>query len=117
MYIHPEDKRGARPTVLAKWIWFAVLAVVLGWAFYAGSAHSQPMFAAEGEGVRIVLTDEPCQLKAVVNLPYRATWEEKGKVYEGCYATNPNFGIVAGYFSDSTVAVMPMRAFSRVTGI
>lgn len=79
-------------------------------------ALAVPQAAVEEGNLRIVLTDEPCGLKAeVVNLPLRATWTESGKAFEGCYMVNN--GIVVFYFADKTVAVAPLSAFARVMGI
>ena len=80
-------------------------------------AQAVPIFAADEGGVRIVLTDEPCQLKTVSNLPLRATWEEKGKVYEGCWAPRPDMGVVVGYFSDLTAVALPIPMFKKVQGV
>src|SRR4051812_23975857 len=45
-------------------------------------ANAEPRLRAEQGGVVITLYDEPCELKdQIANLPYKATWEEKGKVY------------------------------------
>lgn len=91
----------------------ACLAAVLTAALPVKAA---PVFVAEAEGgVRIVLTDEPCALKAsVANLPFRATWTEKGTVFEGCFWTNPAIGVVMAYFTDKTVAAIPIPVFRKV---
>ena len=41
-------------------------------------AQAAPLYRAEAEGVVIALTDEPCAMKEVTNLPRRATWTERG---------------------------------------
>jgi hypothetical protein len=99
---------------LPRWV---VLLIYL--ATWPSALLAEPIFAAETEGVRIVLYDEPCKFtQAVANLPYRATWTEKGKTYEGCFAPNRNAGVVVAYFSeDKSVAAIPMDVFRKVTGI
>ena len=70
----------------------------------------------QSEKARIVLYTEPCALKVEVsNLPGRATWEEGGKTFEGCFGVID--GIVAFYFSDKTVVTVPVRYLQRVTSI
>ena len=64
-----------------------------------------------------MLTDEPCTLKAVENLKHRSVWHEKGKRFEGCWAPHPGVGLVVSYWSDKTVAIIPIDAFVKVTGI
>lgn len=40
----------------------------------------------EQQGVKVTLTDEPCTFPQVAHiLPFRATWTETGKVFEGCF--------------------------------
>ena len=80
-------------------------------------AFAAPVYVAEVEGIRIELYDEPCKLKDTVsNLPYRATWTEKGKVFEGCFIPNPQTGVVMTYWrEDKSVAAIPLDAFKRVT--
>jgi len=78
-------------------------------------AHAEPVVAAVAGNVRITLYDEPCVLTdAVVNLPNRATWDEDGKHYEGCFGFAPG-DVVMAYFDDKTVAVVPKSAFRVVT--
>lgn len=80
-------------------------------------AHADVMAQTVTEdGQKIVLTNEPCKLEAVTNLKHRATWHEKGKVYEGCYGVHPA-GVVLGYFADKTVVMIPVQVFTKVTGV
>ena len=51
-----------------------------------GTAHAQPLAVAGDASVKVTLTDEPCALREVVNLPQRATWTEGGRMIEGCWA-------------------------------
>ena len=69
-------------------------------------------------GVRIILHDEDCRLRnAVQNLQGRATWEEGGKVFEGCFGLDRERGLVRLYFSDRTVVSVYMQEFQKVSGI
>ena len=81
----------------------------------ATSAHAAPMAEASEDGAKITLTDEACKLTAVSNLKHRATWQEKGKTYEGCYGVHPA-GLVLAYFADKTVVVLSVQAFTKVSG-
>ena len=65
--------------------------------------------------MRVVLYDEACALEAVTNLPSRATWTEKGKVFEGCWAANSN--LILAYFDDRTVIAVPLRVFQKVMAL
>lgn len=91
----------------------AVIAVLTG---FATGAFAGPLFQAEAEGVKVVLTDDDCRLPAVENLKKRAFWHEKGKVYEGCFAAHPQFPIIMAYFADKTVVVLPVEMFVPVRG-
>jgi hypothetical protein len=80
-----------------------------------GQAHAGARFIAEGTDAMIVLHDDPCAFtEQVVNLPLRATWQEKdARPIEGCWALN-GAGVVMLYFEDRTVAGLPKTAFSRL---
>ncbi len=87
-------------------------------SFFAVHAVADPKLRAFGqEGEIILLYDEPCAFKDVVsNLKYRATWQEKGKTFEGCWNLSP-FGIVVLYMSnDKTMFVIPAQMFEQVSG-
>lgn len=77
-------------------------------------AGADPVAALTHEGISVTLYNEPCDLPAVTNLPYRAIWQEKGKTTEGCFGVYPEAGAVVAYFDDKTVALMPMQAFAPV---
>jgi hypothetical protein len=96
----------------------ALLAFLIFVCTWPAAVFAQPIFAAETDSVRIVLYDEPCAFQDTVKLPFRATWTEKGKVYEGCFAPHPHVGVVVAFFKeDKSVAAIPMEAFRKVTGI
>lgn len=109
------DKREL--TILSRWFWSSVIVAVALFLWFApGVSWAGPVYQADVDGVKIVLTDEECRLPAVANLKRRATWTEKGKVYEGCYGGHPTFPIVMAYFADKTVVVLPAELFTKVAG-
>jgi len=79
--------------------------------------YAKTLYIARSGDITVSLTDEPCQIQAVSNLPKRAIWVEKGKTFEGCYGLQPNAGIVMAYFDDKTVAVFPGQLFERAVEI
>ena len=83
--------------------------------FVISSALAKPIAYARTQDIVITLTDEPCELAAVVNLPHKATWEEKGKTFQGCWGLNAS--LVATYFDDKTVAVIPAEVFQKATEV
>ena len=93
---------------------FWIAAFLICWPSMLWAA---PIYQAEADGARVVLTDEPCTLAAVSNLKFRATWTEKGKTFEGCWGARPDAGFVMAYWSDRTVVVMPLQIFIQVTGV
>jgi hypothetical protein len=112
--MNENDRAAAR-----MYLWTRVvplLAVLVFTVAWATEAYAGPLFQAEAEGVKIVVYDEPCKLAVVTNLKYRATWQEKGKTYEGCVGGHPHFPVIMGYFADRTVVVLPTEMFVRVTG-
>lgn len=74
-------------------------------------AGAEPVAVVVNSGVTVTLTDEPCQIEAVKNLQYRATWVERGGSFEGCFTVQS--GIVVLYWSDKTVVILPGRAFKK----
>ena len=80
----------------------------------ASYASAEPIAQGGNSKITITLYDEPCQLKdQITNLQYRATWEEGGKKFKGCFAIN-EMGIVIVYFEDKTVIATPAQAFHKV---
>lgn len=84
--------------------------------FVSFSAFATPIGIATKDQVSVILTNEPCRLKEVKNLPYRAIWREPNGEVEGCFSVfpGPSVGV---YFEDKTVAVIPAMEFKKVTGI
>lgn len=101
-----------RLTVLP-WLLWALIIVASIWAVKKVSAA--PLFTAETGEARITLHDDACTVKSVSNLKQRATWNEKGKHYEGCWAVHPA-GVILAYFDDGAVVLIPISAFARVSG-
>jgi hypothetical protein len=96
-------------------LWASVLIFLTCWP---ASVLAGPIFVADSQGIHLELFEEPCQLKEyVTNLPYRATWTEKGKTFEGCFVPYPNVGLVTAYFSDRTVALIPIDIFKKAVSI
>ncbi|SRR5229473_278741 len=104
-------------TILPLTVWAVVIGLILGMVLYTSKCMADPLFSATAEGATITLTDEPCTLKAIGNLPYRATWVEKDKTYEGCWGARPDIGFVLAYFDDLSVALIPMQAFRKVSRV
>lgn len=97
--------------------WLVALAILFGvvLAMLPIYGRAEAMYRAESDGVIVTLTDEPCALASVKNLPHRSTWQEKGKTYEGCWGGHP-LGVVVAYWDDLTVALIPLQSLVRVTG-
>lgn len=113
-----DEAKEERATLAQRVIAFLGVVCLVVLVGLATNAYAGPMAQTiADDGAKIVLTDEPCQLKAISNLKYRATWTEKnGKLHEGCYAVHP-YGVIVAYFSDKTVALMPLDVFTKVTGV
>lgn len=90
--------------------WLFVLGLLI--AVLLPAAHAAPVAQANGpNGEVITITDEPCKLTDIVDMPHRATWAEKGKTFEGCAAPHPA-GVVVLYFKDDrSIALVPIRMF------
>lgn len=85
---------------------------------YGHNAHADPRYQASVQGVVITLHSEKCAIAEVSNLPYRATWMENGKTYEGCFGVVWPLEMVMFYFlGDRTVAVVPTAMFRAVQGV
>lgn len=106
----PADRVAAGARTGALIIAIAAGSILAG----SGSGHAATIAVAHVAGAAIALTDEPCQLAAVVNLPMRAIWTQNGRVHEGCFGAIG--GVIAAYFDDRTVAVMPGHIFTKAAG-
>lgn len=97
-------------TVIPWFIWAALIVL----AVWTTGALAEPRFQVVADGARVVLHDDKCAVSAVANLPYKATWEEKGKVFQGCWGARPDAGVVMFYFDDKTVGIIPMQELTAV---
>ena len=96
-------------------VFLSLVALALALVFHK-PLKAEPMVVAESEGLRITIYTEDCAFTdTVTNLPKRATWVEGGKTIEGCAGPFGQFGFVAFYFADKSVALVPMKMFQRVT--
>jgi hypothetical protein len=82
----------------------------------AASASAEPFAVLQNGKAAVTLYREACGLKDVSNLKHRATWEENGKRYEGCFGVFFESAI-GFYFDDKQVAVIPIAAFVPVRGM
>jgi hypothetical protein len=82
----------------------------------AAGVSAEPFAILQDKHAVVTLHREACLLKAVANLKHRATWEEDGKRYEGCFGVFFNQAI-GFYFDDKQVAVIPVAAFMPVRGM
>ena len=82
-----------------------IVSVILACVFMViAFAVAFPPLARAQEGA-VALLGEPCRLKdRVINLPFRATWTEGGKVYEGCWGRHRQApGVISTYWEDKTI--------------
>ena len=94
------------------------LAVVAGLILIPLNAHAEPIYrASTADGVVITLHKEKCQIKEVSNAPFRATWLEKGKEFEGCWRPGNSENVVFYFLGDKTVFDIPAQHFRQVTGV
>ena len=93
-----------------------LLAVFFGLiVWFMPTAEARAVAIATSQGISITVTDEPCRLKQVSNLPYRVTWKDGNKTFEGCFTVRPDVNVVVAYFDDGSVALIPAHAFSMVS--
>jgi hypothetical protein len=112
-----DDAKEERATLaqrLIAWLGVVCLIVLVG---LATNAHAGPRFQVVADGAKVVLHDDKCAVSAVANLPYKATWEEKGKVFQGCWGARPEAGIVMFYFDDKSVGIIPIAELTAVVGV
>lgn len=107
------EKVGDYLAVIAVAVGLLVILIVVA-AVGAAAAFGAPIYEGRGDTVTVTLTDEPCTVAAVSNLPRRATWAERGKLFEGCFEFAG--GWVVMYFAeDRTVVLAPRGVFQPVT--
>jgi len=78
-------------------------------------ANAAPIAVSQSGRITVTLTDEPCALDAITNLPARLIWEENRRSIEGCYTVAKP--LIIAYFADRTVILMFANAFTRVQAI
>lgn len=94
-----------------------ILALAVAVLFFTiHNVKAAPIAVTTTGDVTVTLTDEPCAIAAVTNLGKRATWEEKGKRFEGCWGAS-QLGVVMVYFDDKTVGAIPAEVFRQVSGV
>lgn len=98
--------------------WAVVLAILFGiaLAMLPIYGHAEPRLAVTQGNVTVTLYDDPCELgEKVTNLQFKATWQEGGRTFNGCWNARPDLEVVVAYFDDLTVALIPFRDLKRVT--
>ena len=89
--------------------------------FLSVSAWAEPIAVMDTtpQGVKIMLYNDPCKIKAPINLGYRATWTEGVKTFEGCFTVfvSASQQSVGAYFEDNTMVVAPVDLFVPVTSL
>lgn len=82
----------------------------------ACTAHADPIaVSTSAEGATVTLYSSRCELPGVSNLKQRATWDDKGKRYEGCFTVQ--HGIVIMYWDDRSIVIAGQGAFVRAAGL
>lgn len=81
---------------------------------FATIAQAKPTHIAQEGGITITVYDDKCALSAV-SMPFRATWKEESKHYEGCVIQHPT-GILIFYFTDRSIVLLAPQMFRPVTG-
>jgi hypothetical protein len=113
LLLHSQLGLNKDATVINRlWLtWFLAIVFFIVMGLFL-SAHAAPVAQANGPGGEVItITDEPCKLTDIVDMPHRATWTEKGKTFEGCAAPHPA-GVVVLYFKDDkSIALVPIRMF------
>lgn len=109
--------KGKRMDRWIAWTQSAALAglVVILLALTTPTVKAEAVAVANAPGTVVTVFNEPCALKAVINLPLRATWTQNGKTIEGCFGSFGEAAALGMFFADGTVVVIPMAAFQRVT--
>ena len=81
--------------------------------------NAEPTYRAVMPGVVVTLHSEDCTLTSIVsNLPKRATWQENGLTYEGCFGFVEPMRLLIFYFrEDKSVAPIPAGLFVKVVSL
>jgi hypothetical protein len=95
--------------------WFLAFLLAVMMIALTTIAQAKPTHIAQEGNITITITDEKCALSAV-SMPFRATWKEGDKHYEGCVGQHPT-GILIFYFTDGSIVLMATQVFRTVTGV
>lgn len=79
-------------------------------------ANAEVLYVGTDNGITVLLTDEPCELSSINNLPNKAVWVEGGKSIEGCYGAVANGALVLMYLIDKRVTAAHSSLFRRAVG-
>ena len=91
---------------------FLVLAALL----YSTLVYSFEVARVDIGSTRISLYNEPCAFSSIINLPGRAVWLDKNKIYKGCFGVDQVLGVVVLYFmEDRSITILPLDQFVKVS--
>jgi hypothetical protein len=68
--------------------WFLAFLLAVFMIALTTIAQAKPTHIAQDGNITITITDDKCALSAV-SMPFRATWKEGSKHYEGCVVQHP----------------------------
>ena len=104
-------------TILPWLLWGLVVGIVIAALFYSARLHAEPRFTTTEGNVVVTLYDDACELTdQIVNIPYKATWQEGGKTFQGCWMARPDAQAALAYFTDKTVALIPFQMLKAAQG-
>ena len=104
-------------TILPWLLWALAIGVVIAAVLYAGKVRAEPRFTTTDGNVVVTLYDDACQLTdQITNMPYKATWQEGGKTFQGCWMARPDAQAALAYFADKTVALIPFGMLKAAQG-
>ena len=105
--MEPEDF-----TIIPLPFWAVLVIIIFCWP---SIVSAEPLAKATDGRIVVTLHTEDCAFKSeVTNLSKRATWDEPGKHFEGCWS--PMFGSAVFWFEDKSVGHIPGNEFVKVTG-
>ena len=82
---------------------------------YSALVYSFEVARADIGSTRISLYNEPCALSSIINLPGRAVWLDKNKIYEGCFGVDQVLGVVVLYFmEDRSITILSVDQFVKI---
>lgn len=102
-----------KPTVLAWWVWLAIILGVIGGLLYPKLAHSASYSLQSPDGDYLRLTDEPCPVASGWLKLKKAEMRWKGKEYAACWLAAGQDILIIDEAGD--ISSVPTRAFKRDT--